>query len=287
MNNQPNEQLDELLDRATAALRGAEPSDAPPADLVASTIERMRLSDSPPPLTASEPDKHRLAERRKLMFRIAGYSSATAAAVLLAVVGWLFFNNQGSHAFAGVIENVQKAESVVLTNRQTIGKQPTMEMKWYIQGEKIRMEVPGAVAFVTDLGDKTTYELNLRDKIAKALPTPESGRQAFANPVSHLQNARPEDARLIGKEQLSGKTVQLYRIEKIDFLGAKGAGEMKIWVDPETNLPVKILMDQPQKDRGSRNTIELTDFEWNKALEASLFLPPGDYTIKEVQAELK
>jgi hypothetical protein len=277
MNDRPNDQLDEMLARATNALRTAQPSGGPPPELVTSTIERLRFLDSQPSTTDLEPNLVRLAQRRKLMFRIARYSTATAAALLITAVGWLFFTNHGGPAFAGVIENVKKAESVTLTNKQIIGKQPAMEMKWYIQGEKIRMEFPGAVAFVTDLADKTVLELNLRDKIVRSRQIPEDGRQAFANPVSHLQNAKPEDARLIGEENLDGRTVQLYRIDKIDFLGAKSGGEMKVWVDAKTSLPVKIIMDQPQKERGSRNTIELKDFEWNKELDESLFKVPADY----------
>jgi outer membrane lipoprotein-sorting protein len=283
MNNRRNEQREELLARATEALRTAHPADGPPRELVASTIERMRFLDSQPSPTTLEPEVVRLAERKKLMFRIVRYSSATAAAILVAVFGWLVVSDHGRPAFAGVIENVQQAQSVTLTNKQTIGKQPTMTMKWYIEGEKIRMELPGAVAFVTDLGEQTVYELNLRNKTATARPTPAGGRQAFANPVSHLQNATPEDAKRIGTEELNGHTVELYRLDKIDFLGAKGGGEMKVWVDPETGLPVKILMDQPQKERGSRNTIELTDFEWNKDLDESLFEVPADFTLKEAE----
>jgi outer membrane lipoprotein-sorting protein len=283
MNNRRNEQQEELLARATEALRTAHPADGPPRELVASTIERMRFLDSQPSPTTLEPEVVRLAERRKLMFRIARYSSATAAAILVAVFGWLVVSDHGRPAFAGVIENVQQAQSVTLTNKQTIGEQPTMTMKWYIEGEKIRMELPGAVAFVTDLGEQTVYELNLRNKTATARPTPAGGRQAFANPVSHLQNAKPEDAKRIGTEELNGHTVDLYRLDKIDFLGAKGGGEMKVWVDPETGLPVKILMDQPQKERGSRNTIELTDFEWNKDLDESLFEIPADFTLNEAE----
>jgi outer membrane lipoprotein-sorting protein len=282
MNNRRNEQ-EELLARATEALRAAHPDDGPPRELVASTIQRTRFLDFEPTPTTLEPDVVRLAERRKLMFRIARYSSATAAAILIAVFGWLFITDQGRPAFAGVIENVQQAQSVTLTNKQTIGKGPTMTMKWYIEGERIRMELPGAVAFVTNLGENTVHELNLRDKTATARPTPAGGRQAFANPVSHLQDAKPENAMQIGTEQLNGRPVELYRIDKIDFLGAKGNGEMKVWVDSETGLPVKILMDQPQKERGSRNTIELTDFEWNKDLDASLFVVPADFTVKEAQ----
>jgi outer membrane lipoprotein-sorting protein len=102
--------------------------------------------------------------------------------------------------------------------------------------------------------------------------------------VSYLQNAKSEDASPAGKEQLDGQTVQVYRIDKIDFLGAKAAGEMKVWVNPESSLPVKISLDQPQKERGSRNTIVLKDFEWNKDLDDSLFQVPADFTIEEAQA---
>jgi outer membrane lipoprotein-sorting protein len=280
MNNRHNEQQEESLARATEALRASQPANGPPRELVSSTIERMRLLDFEPTPNTLEPDTIRLAERRKLMFRIARYSSATAAAILVAVFGWLFIADFGRPAFAGVIEKVQEARSVTLTNTQKIGNQPAMTIKWYIEGEKIRMELPGAVAFITDLGENTVYELNLRDKTATARPTPVGGRQAFANPVSHLQNAKPEDAKLMGTDQLNKREVQLYRIDKIDFLGAKGGGEMKVWVDPDSGLPVKIHMDQPQKERGSRNTIELSDFEWNKDLDASLFLVPADFTVK-------
>lgn len=281
MNNQPNEQLDQLLDRAIAALRGLEPSDAPPAELVASTIERMRLSDFQSTTSTLEPDLVRLANRRQLMFRIARYSSAVAAAVLIAVFSWLVLTGDGSTAFAGMIENVKKAESVVLTNKQTIGIGRTMDVKMYFQGHKMRMELPGGSAFIADLENGSAYELNIAAKTARRIPVDPSGGFGIPNPVEQLQKVKPNDAKLLGEETLDRRKVQLYHVDRVDLLDAKGKGEMKIWVDPETNLPVKIVVDNPNVERSKRTTLTFIDIVWNKELDGALFQVPDDFIIKE------
>ena len=276
MNNKPNEQLDELLARATNALRDGQPSDAPPPELVASTLERMRLLDSQPTTTTHEPDAVRLAERRQLMFRIARYSSAIAAAIVVAVFSWLFFADQTTAAFAGVIENVKEAKSVTLTNKQTIGIGRTMDTKMYFEGKKMRLEIPGVMAYVADFGAATAYELDLVRKSARSIPV----NAGIPNPVEQLRKVKPDDARLIGEEQIGGRKVQVYQVDKVDFLDAKGQGQMKIWVDLETDLPVKLLVDNPNAERSKRTTLNFTDIVWNQELDDSLFQVPADFTAK-------
>jgi outer membrane lipoprotein-sorting protein len=280
MNNQPNEQLDLLLDRAIAALLIQQSSDQPPPELVAATTERMRNALSQPDPIA-EPNRTRLAERRALMFRIARYSSAVAAAVLIAVFSWLALTGDGSTAFAGMIQNVKKAESVVLTNKQTIGIGRTMDVKMYFQGHKMRMEPPGPIAYVADLQTGSAYELNAAAKTARRIPVDSRGGIGIPNPVEQLQKVKPNDARLLGEETLDRRKVQLYQVDRVDLFDAKGTGEMKIWVDPETSLPVKLVVDNPSVERSKRTTLTFTDIVWNKELDAALFQVPGDFTIKE------
>jgi outer membrane lipoprotein-sorting protein len=287
MNNKPNEQLDDLLARATEALRDGQPSDAPPPELVASTIERMRLLDSQPTTITLEPDIVRLAKRRQLMFRIARYSSAVAALIAVSVFGWLLFMNQGNHAFAGMLENVKKAESVTLTNKQTIGVGRTMEMKMYFEGKKMRLEFPGITAYVTDFESMTGYELHIPKKVARSVPVDRGGAAELPNPVEQLRKVKPDDAMLIGEEQIDGRKVQVYQVDKVDFLDAKGQGQMKIWVDPETDLPVKLLVDNPNVERSKRTTLTFTDIVWNQDLDDSLFQVPADFTVTEGQGQTK
>jgi hypothetical protein len=287
MNSRPNDQLDELLTSATEALRDAAPHDGPPRELVTSTIERIRAVKADSYRESVSTGPARPAKRREMMYRIARYSTAIAAAIVIAVIGWKLFIDRPGRAFAGVVENVKKIESVTLTNKQKLGQQPTFEMKWYFQAEKIRMEFPGVMAIVTDLGEPTYLELDMVRKIAKARPLHKDAPALFANPVRQLQNAKPGDAKFVGEEQLEGLTVQLYRMDNVDFLGAKGEGVMKIWVDPKTNLPVKIVVDEPQKERERRTTLEFIDFEWNKKLDEKLFKIPEDYTFTGLEGPVK
>jgi hypothetical protein len=221
------------------------------------------------------------------MFRIARYSTAMAATILIAVFGWLLFVDRPRPAFAGVIESVRKAESVTLTNRQKIGNAPTMELKWYLQGQNMRIELPGVFAYIFDMSQPTYLELNLIEKVAKARPSNKEAREAFANPVKQIQQARPEDAKRGDDEKLDGRMVHVYRIDKVRFLGAKGDGEMTVWVDPKTNLPVKIVINDPGDEKHGGTYLEFVGFEWNKKLDEKLFIIPEDFTFKGLEEPRK
>ena len=59
-------------------------------------------------------------------------------------------------------------------------------------------------------------------------------------------------------------------------------GGAKIWVDPNTQLSVRILIE-PKKRKDRSHSIEISDFQWNKKLDASLFRIPEDYTMVDAQ----
>lgn len=279
MNNRPNPETNDLLDRASEALRQSPIPAGPSRELVASTIERLQMEIP----STDPPDLVRLAQRRNLMIRIAGLSTVLAASVLVALfVGSFFINARTS--FAEMLAEVKKAESVTLTNRQKIGNAPTFEFKWYMQGQKFRMEMPGVFAYIWDMDEPTYLNLDLVRKIAKAHPANQEAREAFANPVQQLQKAKPEDAKLVSEDEIGGKKVDVYQVAKIDFLGGKGDGLMKIWVDRETKLPVKITVEGPGDNKGAgKMCLEFTDFQWNKRLDDKLFKIPEDFTFVGLQ----
>jgi outer membrane lipoprotein-sorting protein len=171
----------------------------------------------------------------------------------------------------------------MLTNKQTIGIGRTLEMKMYFEGKKMRLEFPGVMAYVADFEAKTAYELDLTKKVARTIPFDAAGVMQMPNPVEQFRKVKPDDARLIGEEEIDGRKSQLFQVDKVDFLDAKGQGQMKIWVDPKTELPVKLLVDNPNVDRSKRTTLTFTDIEWNKELDDSLFQVPADFTIKTAQ----
>ena len=275
MNDRNHDQSDNLLDRATEALRSAATPPGPSVELARSTIERLHSQ-------TETPDLVRLAQRREKMLRIARYSTALAAGLLIAVArGTLAIINYSTPAaFAGMLENVRHADSVTFISKQKIGNNPTLEVKGYLQREHFRWELLGVLAFVADFDAKSVVELNLVAKTATARPFPKGDNNPFANPIQAIENAKPDDAKLIRTETLEGKSVDLYEINKIDFMGSHGDGTTSVWVDRKTGLPVKIVLDDPSDKPGASVRLEFESFEWNKSVDAKLFKIPEDFTFK-------
>jgi outer membrane lipoprotein-sorting protein len=275
MNDRNHDHSEDLLDRAAEALRSMATPAGPPAELARATIERLHSQ-------TKTPDLVRLAKRREKMLRIARYSTALAAGLLIALaLGTLaILNHTTPAAFAGVLENVRQADSLTFTNKQKIGNNPTLEVKGYLQREHFRWELQGVLAFVADFEAKSVVELNLIAKTATGRPFPKGDNHPFANPIQAIEHAKPDDAKLVRTETLDGKTVDLYEMNKIDFMGSRGDGTTSVWVDRKTGLPVKILLDDPGDKPGSSVRLEFDDFEWNKQLDEKLFKIPEDFTFK-------
>ena len=61
---------------------------------------------------------------------------------------------------------------------------------------------------------------------------------------------------------------------------------MTVWVDRETDLPVRILLEMSTNREGtSRDWFEFRDFVWNESFDAGLFsleIPEGYYSADAV-----
>lgn len=225
------------------------------------------------------------------MIRIARYSSLSAAALtVVALIGWFaFLSGTSTPAFGDVIKNVQQAESVTMTNRQKIGSQPEFEFKFSMQKQHFRMEVPDSFVFIADLKQKKALQIDHVHKLVYQMPVSEEAAKGFTNPIAQFRNLKPKDAERRGDERLNGKTAHVYIVKKIDLLGFKGEGEMKIWVDPKTKLPLKIRvgantrMGSKATDRPFDTVITFEDFQWNRKLDPKLFelkVPAGYKVVK-------
>src|SRR5262245_24560232 len=141
MNDESHQGDIDIVDRATAALRNTAASESPPPHVVSVTVEALKSRFSQTETNSPE-ILRRDNERRRRMFRIARYSGL-AAAILLIVAGSslvLFMDHGASPAFGQVVENVQNARSVVHSVTSTLGSGPTVECKYYMQGNFVRFE---------------------------------------------------------------------------------------------------------------------------------------------------
>jgi hypothetical protein len=133
--------------------------------------------------------------------------------------------------------------------------------------------------------------------------------KGLINYLDWLSNLHGESGQLTGQEEMDGKTTSVFCVEE-DFR------KITIWVDPETDLPVRVervwlppdpdkdivvpMMFLDERDFGGKqdvrtisitgdgvqqkHTIIWSDFVWNPDLDESLFslVPPADYSIEEL-----
>jgi outer membrane lipoprotein-sorting protein len=277
MKEPSNDALEELLMRAVTNLRGASPED-PPRELINSTMDRIRNAQCGPGTVRVDKSRWR---------RIASYGAVAVVVASIAVLaGWLILlDRTAAPAFAEVIQQVANVVSVTFFSDSTTRDDATNEIvnrervQWYVQGQRIRLEeIDGSVAIIADLDRRQIYRLDLKQKTATAEPLIDEIAEMIVNPLAQVQKIDSNDAKLVGPELLDGRKVLLYQMDRIAFLMMEDRGSTKIWVDPGTRLPLRIVVEPMQRKRRNSST-ELTNFEWNKNLAASLFRVPQGYTM--------
>jgi outer membrane lipoprotein-sorting protein len=286
----------DLLDQATRALRDAPAPPGPPAAVVASTVAALQQN-------ATAPEIVQLHTRRMLMVRLFRYSSlATAALVLLTVGLSLFLLDRHAAValgFGDVVQKVKDAKAVSFRCVQKLTPQsPVMEQRIYMQGDAMRMEIPGVqesfkadlpviMAIVFDMKEMKALQLDFHGKLAKWLPVNEETAKQFANPVDRLRKLKDTDAKRLADEELNGRKTQVYSLSNANFFGGKGKVEegesFNVWVDAETGLPVRIVVEGFNTNHKDKMNLTFDQFLWNQALPPEIFrlqVPEG-FSVKD------
>lgn len=84
----------------------------------------------------------------------------------------------------------------------------------------------------------------------------------------------------LGKSTIDGVEVEGFQTTDGNYLGgATGQADIKIWVDVETKLPMRIEVDKSEENRGHMHIV-VDDFQWDVPVDAAEFEPviPDDYT---------
>jgi outer membrane lipoprotein-sorting protein len=271
-----------VLDDATAALRDVPVPGGPPAELLAATVRA--IDHRPAGAAPAGPP------RRKRIMRYAGY--ATAAVAVATLVGLLGFG--GGSAAARVqkaLDNAAKAKSVKVTamliNVETEGKM-THVQTMFRQGDVVRIEtvwappeMPVKPVTVADLKTRKALILLPQAKTAQrgTLGAEESQGMAammgnFAEMKAQLTGGDDKAVKAVGEERIGGRWTKAYEITVKDSKVAR-PGVWTVWVDPETELPVRLA----DAHRGL-----ILDFEdWNKEFDPKLFSLDVPAGYKEVE----
>lgn len=259
-NHRPNP---DLLDRAAAELRQAPVPPGPSRDLVTATLAALDARQAPP------------APRRRLV-RYLRYGTAAAAAVLvLALAALPWFGGGAGSAFARTLDSVQRARSVVFDETERLGDQPEVATRNYLQGDHVRVEIAGGTnVLILDTGRRRGLMLVPPLKAARVLAADQIHGAGGQTPLDGLLALQGQRSVAAGEEVIDGRRTRVVRVPGGKWAGA--VGDWTVWIDPRTDLPVKIRVERT--DMAPKVTKTLTHFSWNVPLDPKLFdldVPPG------------
>lgn len=272
-----NPMEDDLLDRATAALRDADTPAGPEPALIDQTLLRLSQANASP-----TEETH---SRRILTMK--GIIKLAIAACIALLVGLLVFNrppDRSSLAFGAVLDRVQnvktlrfKMESVV---QMPNGKEQVGTSVITCTESRMRHELLNSVS-LTDYEKGQMLILQPRDQRATRMTMQNiPPEQRDANLLAEFRKLTAEQGKSLGTKEFDGRTLHGFEI-------AKGPQVMKVWADPETKLPVRIdsVMRSPTVPDA---TATMTEFEWNVPVDPaklSLEIPEG-YTVNDVAVDV-
>lgn len=244
-----------LLDEATQRLRDARGGDMPPG-LVASTVNAIRNRPMP-------------AGRRRTAGNLALRLGSIAATILLALAGVTALMIPGGPrvALAQVLDKVKDADSVEFVLSPGRGDVAGKQQKCMLSGEKLRIQHPIGIAMIADRETKKGLYLDPANKTACRFTLHERLAMEFAtDPITQLRQVKAGGAERLRKEVVDGKGAELFRVRGINLFGTESdMGEMRVWVNSTTMLPVRVELRM-----GATPVMTLKEIKWGSKIDPSL-----------------
>lgn len=232
---------------------------------------------------------------------------AAAAALIIAVLlGLNFFAGSlggNSPAFAEVLNKINQAHSVTYNSTLETETGMSFTVQEMIDESGIHRQVmPVGYIIITD--HVSGKYIHLTPSMKLATLTQRVGRprrEGLTNYLNWISNMHERIGEFTGQEEIDSLMTNVFFVHG-DFF------EITIWVDPDTNLPVRVqqvhlanpnarslsFTDIEFGGKGSifrsyvngnaeEKTLIMNDFQWNANLDESLFSlePPEGYTVKE------
>ena len=260
-------------------------------------------------------DLWRIIMRNKLT----KFAAAAAVIIIAVLIGINKFGGSidgASVAFAEVLENISNVRSVVYKEISEVPKYTFQRVKMVNEEGVIRSELEhGTIIMIMDAVDSATLWLRPLEKKAEryGMPSTERKTKGFSC-IGWVRKLHEGEAKFDGTEELDGHITNVY-VWEVPF------EKITVWVDPESNLPVKVehkRFANTEKNivmpkltlsmgdfggdenvgagsgigsaRGSGlgisedTTITMYDFQWDVELDESLFSlePPEGYALEQI-----
>jgi hypothetical protein len=225
---------------------------------------------------------------------------AAAAVIIGAVV--LGLNITGgpdiaSVTWAEVIEKVEQIPALSFDMKTEISytenKKLTIQSENYVAGDYgtksslymngelfvLKYRLPNKnLAYIIRPKDKTYMRMNLSDEQVNKGQDPD-------DPRTWLKMILSGDYKKLGHTSIGGIEAEGIESNKSEIAGEGTV--MRLWVDVETNLPVRIEVEGQKMEAGEKrpHKFVMENFQWNVELDESVFEPniPNDYKLRDEQ----
>jgi len=267
---------DDVLERAIASHQAEAVPPGPPSRLVAVTLRALNESEQPPRSLTLTP--------RTQMKRYLTTAAGLLVAIAACVVFGMLFRTQSTAAFARMIEPILKAKTARFNLTIELKGLPKQTVRMMVSGAgHMRQEMSTGQIQIIDPDAGKFVMLTPADKSAMSfnmtvMPEQQRPVNYFDFLRTGLRSAEGDptvDRESLGKKQINGCEVVGYRVK------LKGSnGELTIWGDPATGLPIVAEMKLAMFPDGM---FTMTDFEFDVELDEALFdtKVPSGYTLVE------
>jgi len=150
----------------------------------------------------------------------------------------------------------------------------------YLNGElfALKYRLPKKnVAYQIRPKDKTYIRIDMSDEQAAKGKDPD-------DPRTWLKMILSDDYTKLGRDNINGVNVEGIECSPAEMVGDEN-GIMRLWVDVQTNLPVRIELEKLGMEGGQMRPQKfvMDNFQWDVELDANIFEPniPDDYILKE------
>ncbi len=206
---------------------------------------------------------------------------------IIAVAHFLGVSTE-SVAWADIVRPILTANTVVFNVISVEGENVPITKVMNMGTQRVRSEVLSPdgktvqVIVITDLDTSRMLTLNPKQKIAalidlKDLPEkPENFLEEMRNIVTEIQNDPNVSVEPLGEKEIDGRMA-------IGFRATGPDGEVTVWADSQTNLPIRM------EQKWRQIHYEFTDFEFDVVLDESLFsmeIPEGYSTMPKAMLSL-
>ena len=196
----------------------------------------------------------------------------------------------GGVVWAEVLARVEEAEDFICRRIEKRTGEPDQEIVEYRSAEYgLRQEIfqkgrLAATQFIIP-DEKMLYALVHRDKTymqqrLNEEMVAEIRRQSNAGEI--VKSFREQEYRNLGRKKVGGKMAEGIEIaDPVEWKAVFETGTLRLWVELETQWPVRLEMEGWAAGRSVKKTIILKDFQWNAELPAEKFEVdiPRDYQL--------